>query len=149
MDMSLGKLLEIVMGREAWGAEVSGVVKSRTRLQQQNPYAEVLTPVPQNVTLFGDEVFWVVPIQNDCCSYEQASLGTDTSTNGKCQVKIKAEMSDAYTCMTMPKIAKKPPEARWEAGNQSSLTVLGRNQPWAYLDLGIMSRTVRQGLSVV
>ena len=67
MDMSLGKLLEIVIGREAWGAEVSGVAKSRTQLQQQNSYVEVLTPVPQNVT-FGDEVFWVVPIQNDCCS---------------------------------------------------------------------------------
>ena len=32
MDMGLGELLELVMGREAWRAAVHGVSKSRTRL---------------------------------------------------------------------------------------------------------------------
>ena len=32
MDMSLSKLQELVMHREAWRAAIHGIVKSRTRL---------------------------------------------------------------------------------------------------------------------
>ena len=32
MDMGLGRLLELVMDREAWSAVIHGVAKSQTRL---------------------------------------------------------------------------------------------------------------------
>ena len=35
MDMSLGKLQEFVIGREAWSAAVHGVTKSQTGLSDQ------------------------------------------------------------------------------------------------------------------
>ena len=35
MDMSLSRLRELVMDREAWGAVIHGVTKSRTRLSDQ------------------------------------------------------------------------------------------------------------------
>ena len=67
MDMSLGKLWELVMDREAWHAAVHGVTKSRTQLSdwtELNPSSPASKPAPRSEWLrtgWG-QCLWAAPL---------------------------------------------------------------------------------------
>ena len=72
MDMSLSKLWELVMDREAWRAAIHGVAKSRTRLKRLS--SSMVFPV----VMYGCESWTIKKVEHRELMVLNCGIGEDS-----------------------------------------------------------------------